>query len=171
MGKFLGYIGSILNHPRTALFIMLFFLIGYLILANFEGAFKGKFLRFGPDTDSPDGQITNFMGIKLDNWKNVITVYFIMFLVTILSTYYGNVVGQNIHMYVWNTAVDLVPFPKFWTYLIYIIDPFISVLLKILNFYAVATFELQYIIPKFFGEYITNLPYVISMLKRKKFLS
>ena len=65
MGTLFGYIGDVLNHPRTALFIMLIFLVGYLILANYEGAFKGKFLRFGPDIDSPPDQVTNFMGIKL----------------------------------------------------------------------------------------------------------
>ncbi len=168
---FFAYIGSVLNHPRTALLIMLLFLVGYLIFANYGGAFKGKFLRFGPDVDSPEDGQTSFMGIKLDNWKNVIAVYFIMFFVTILKTYYSSVVSHSIEMYVLNTLVELVPFPKFWTYLISIVDPFIKVLLHILDFYAVATFELQYIIPKFIGEYIVDLPYVLSMLKHKKFIS
>lgn len=171
IGNFFGKVGSFLNHPRTALCIMVSFLIGYFIYANFGGAFTGKFLRFGPDTTSEPDKTTNFMGIKLNNWKNVIIVYVVMFMVTVLQSYYGNVVGQNLHSFVWNRAVKIVPYPKFWTYLIYLIDPFIGVCLKILNFYAIATFELQYIIPQFVGEYLTDTPFMIAWLRGKKFIS
>lgn len=169
MTKLLDYIGDLLLHPRSALFIMLFFLIGYLIYANYAGAFKGKFLRFGPDTESPEGQETKFMSIKLNNWKNVISVYVVIFITTVLNSYYTNMMGGHVHSYVYNRAIDLVPYSKFWVYLIYLVDPFINVILTILNFYAIATFELQYIIPKFIGEYITDIPFVFSRLKGKIF--
>lgn len=167
--KIIDYMGDALLHPRSALFIMLFFLIAYLIYANYAGAFKGKFLRFGPDTNSPEGQETKFMSIKLTNWKNVISVYFVIFITTVLSSYYNNIIGGHVHSYVYNRAISVVPYSKFWVYLVYLADPFITVILTILNFYAIATFELQYIIPKFLGEYITDTPFVFSRLKGKIF--
>ena len=158
------------NNPRTALLIMLIFFLAYYLSIGLTVGFGNNFLKFGPTKDEND-KYMNFMGIKLDSWKLVGIVYVIIFISTILQSYYQNVVGQNIHGYVWNTASQKVPYSKFWTYLVLLIDPFINVLLSIIRFYATATFQIQYVIPQFLGSYITDLPFTLKWLSGKKFIS
>jgi hypothetical protein len=105
------------NNPRTALLIMLCFFLVYYLSIGLTIGFGNNFLKFGPTKDK-DGEYLQFMGIKMNTWKLVIIVYVIIFISTILQSYYKNVVSQNIHSYVWNTAVQIVPYSKFWTYLV-----------------------------------------------------
>jgi hypothetical protein len=158
------------NNPRTALFIMLIFFLVYYLSIGLTVGFGNNFLSFGPKKDK-DGNYTHFMGIQLSSWKLVGVVYVIIFITTVLQSYYQNVVGQNIHGYVWNTAVQKVPYSKFWTYLVLLVDPFINILLSIIRFYATATFQIQYVIPQFIGSYITDLPFTLKWLSGKKFIS
>ena len=93
-----------------------------------------------------------------------------IFICTILQVYYNNVVQTNIHAFVWNAAIEIVPFPKFWTYLVLLVDPLIQIILYIIRFYATATFQIQYIIPQFVASYFTDLPFVLKWLNGKKFI-
>jgi hypothetical protein len=156
------------NNPRTALLIMLVFFLAYYLSIGLTVGFSNNFLSFGPVKDK-EGNHTKFMGIDINSWKLVGIVYVIIFISTVLQSYYQNVVGQNIHAYVYNTAVKKVPYSKFWTYLVLLIDPFINILLSIIRFYATATFQIQYVIPQFIGSYITDLPFTLKWLAGKKF--
>ena len=69
--------------PKMAFVIFLVFIISYLVLLDEEGAFKKKFLNFGPSEDSV------FLGMKLDTWQKVILVYLIGFVSSLLTSYYG----------------------------------------------------------------------------------
>ena len=158
------------NNPKTALLIMLIFLIAFFLTEGLTTGFGNNFLSFGPTKDEQTGVPTMFMGIKLNSWTSVNVVYLIIFISTILQSYYGNVVGTNIHAFVWNAAIVTVPFPKFWTYLVLLIDPIIQIILYIIKFYATATFQIQYIIPQFIGSYITDLPFTLKWLNGKKFI-
>src|SRR3989344_9637192 len=115
------------NHPRTALIIILLFFLGFFLTEGFTYGFGSNFLSFGPAKDE-NNNYTKFMGINVDTWKKVSLVYSIIFVSTILQSYYFNVVGTNIHAYVWNSAVELVPFPKFWTYLVLLFDPLVRII-------------------------------------------
>ena len=158
------------NNPKTALLIMLIFLIAYFLTEGLTTGFGNNFLSFGPTKDEQSGEPTMFMGIKLNSWSSVNVVYLIIFISTILQSYYGNVVGSNLHAYVFNPAVELVHYSKFWTYLVLLIDPIIQIILYIIQFYATATFQIQYIIPQFLGSYITDLPFTLKWLNGKKFI-
>ena len=159
------------NNPKTALLIMLIFLIAYFLTEGLTTGFGNNFLSFGPTKDEQSGEPTMFMGIKLNSWTSVNVVYLIIFISTILQSYYGNAVGGNIHAYVFNPAVELVPYSKFWTYLVLLINPLITIILYIIQFYATATFQIQYIIPQFIGSYIINLPFTLKWLNGKKFIA
>ena len=158
------------NNPKTALLTILIFLISYFLTQGLTTGFGNNFLTFGPTKDEITDKPTMFMGIKLESWSNVGLVYFIIFISTVLQSYYGNVVGTNIHAFVWNAAIKVVPFPKFWTYLVLLIDPIIHIILYIIQFYATATFQIQYIIPQFLGSYITDLPFTLKWLNGKTFI-
>ena len=160
-----------LNNPRTALLIMVIFLLAYFLSEGFTSGFGNNFLSFGPTTDNT-GAPTMFMGIKLNTWSNVITVYFLIFITTILRSYYYNVIGTNVHTHIYNPIPDFViPYAKFWTYLVLMIDPFIGIVLYVINFYAIATLQIQYIIPSFIASYIVDLPFTLKWLSGRKFIS
>jgi hypothetical protein len=131
--------------------------------------FGNNFLSFGPTNDEL-GNPTEFMGIKLNSWNLVGIVYVLIFFTSVLSTYYQNVVGLNIHSFVFNPAVTEIPYSKFWTYLILLVDPLINIILYVIKFYATATLQIQYILPQFLASYITDLPFVIKWLKGKTFV-
>lgn len=157
------------NNPRTALIVILIFFLAFFLSEGLTVGFGNNFLSFGPTVDS-DGEPTKFMGIELDSWNKVGLVYVIVFIACILNSYYGWVVGSNIHAYVWNPAVTEVPFNKFWTYLILIINPLIQIILYVITFFATATFQIQYIIPQFIANYLMDLPFTLMWLKGKKFI-
>jgi len=158
------------NNPKIALLIMLIFLFAFFLAQGLTTGFGNNFLTFGPTKDEQTGESTMFMGIQLDTWNNVGLVYVIIFISTVLQSYYGNAVGGNLHAYVFNPAIDTVPYSKFWTYLVFMTDPLISIILYIIQFYATATFQIQYIIPQFIGNYITDLPFTLKWLNGKKFI-
>ena len=163
--------GQFFNDPKTALLIILIFLITYFLSEGITGGFGHNFLSFGPTVDESTGKPVAFMGITLDSWNDVCIVYIIILLSTILQSYYSNVVYKTIYPYVFNPAVDIVPFSKFWTYLVLIIDPIIYIILRIIIFYATATFQIQYILPQFLGSYLIDLPFTLHWLNSKKFTS
>ena len=79
---------------KVSFFIFIVFIIAYLIILDEEGAFKNKFLRFGPSED------TKFLNMKLDTWNKVILVYIIGLLSSFLTSYYNNISYDFIHSYI-----------------------------------------------------------------------
>lgn len=158
------------NNPITALLIMLFFFIGYYLSIGLTIGFGNNFLSFGPTKDK-NGEYIKFMGIEINSWKLVGIVYTIIFISTVLQTYYKNIMSDNINSFIWNKAVNFVPHSKSLTYLVLLIDPFINMLITIIRFYATATFQIQYVIPQFIASYLIDLPFIIKLLSSKKFIS
>ena len=76
-----------LNSPKTILLISTLYLTGYLSFITVEGGFSSQFVHFGPGTDSSN--TTMFLGIVLDTWPKVYLMYFVSFLSSVMSTYYG----------------------------------------------------------------------------------
>ena len=163
-------IGKVLSNiffePRLAFTIFVFFIFGYLVLLDKEGAFTKKFLNLGPDEE------TKFITMKINTWPKVIIVYLIGFFSSLLTAYYGNVSYDFIHSYIWNPAYkDTIQVSKFWTSLIVTIEPLLYWILQILNFFVNLTFELQFIVPKFLGQVIVDIPYGIFKVNQKKYKS
>ena len=160
---------SFLSQPSTALLTILIFLLGFFLMEGLYFGFGNNFVAFGP-TNEANGEPTTFMGISLKSWSNVSIAYIIIFISTLLQSYYGLIVGNDIPSYAFNPAVKKVPYNKFWTYLILIINPFIKIMLYIINFFATATLQIQFIIPQFLANYLANLPFTLSWLNTKKFI-
>jgi hypothetical protein len=53
---------------------------------------------------------------------------------------------------------------KITTYLILGIHPFIKIIFYIVNFFAVACFQIQYLLPLFIGSYLAELPFIAKSL-------
>ena len=155
--------------PKVALFVFVFFLIGYLVFLDEEGAFTQSFLHFGPGTSEKN--TTSFLGIRLDSWTKVGVLYVVGFLSALLTTYYEIVIDQNIDSYIWNRAIKRVPYSRTWTYLIVIVEPLFYQILEIIEFLSIMTLQVQFIIPQFVGAYIAQVPFTLRMLGTKRFAS
>ena len=138
--------------------------MSYLILLDEESAFKGKFLRFGPSDDS------RFLHMKLNTWNKVILVYIIGFLSTFLTSYYNTIAYDFIHGFIWNPAyTKKINMSKKWATIIVSLEPLLFWILSVLNFFIDFTMELQYIIPKFLGACLIDIPYSIYKVNQKKY--
>ena len=76
----------------------------------------------------------------------------------------------NIFHSLHNFAIIDMKSNKLLTYVITMVDPFIKTLLYIIEFYATATFQFQFILPQFIGSYIATLPFTLNLLEQKTFI-
>jgi hypothetical protein len=157
------------NKPQIALLTIIIFLVIYILLTEKTSKFSNNFLLFGPKKND-ENKYAKFAGVELDTWKKIIIVYVMIFLASVFQTYYKNVIHHGVDKYIYYSDSSEIPFSKLWAYIILLVNPFIDTLLYVIKFFATATFQLQFIIPQFIGSYIVNLPYIVHMLKGKKFI-
>jgi hypothetical protein len=160
---------NLLNNPITALILIILFAILFFTYNALTSNINNHFFAFGPTKDEDNKPVT-FLGTYLDSWGHVIIAYILILLASIFSNYYVNVMDHNIFHSLHNFAITDMKSNKLLTYIITMIDPFIKTLLYIIEFYATATFQLQYIIPQFLGSYIMNLPFTLHLLNSKRFV-
>ena len=156
-----------LNSPKSILLISTLYLTGYLSFITVEGGFSSQFVHFGPGTDSTN--TTMFLGIVLDTWPKVYLMYFVSFLSSVMSTYYGYAMSNNLHSYIWNRALKTVPFSQRWTYVVILAEPILMTILSITQFFTNLTMQLQFILPQFVGSLITEIPFTIQRLREKEY--
>ena len=157
------------DNPITALISIILFALVFFIYNASTNNIHNNFFSFGPTKDENDKSVM-FLGAYLDTWGHVIIAYILIFLASVFSNYYTNVMNHNIFNLSRNLAIIDIKTNKLLTYIITMIDPFINTLLYIITFYATASFQIQYIIPQFLGSYIMHLPFALRSLGNKKFL-
>ena len=148
--------------PKVVLVLFTLFLVGYIIFLDEEGAFKNGFLQFGPGTGS-------FLGIKIDSWSKVISLYLVGFFASLMTSYYQWIMANNIHSYVYNRAIKKVPYSRFWIYLVNILEPFFYQILQIVQFFTTLTMQLQFILPQFLGSLLADMPFTLKRLGEKTY--
>jgi len=158
---------SFLNNPYIAVIIFLIFLIGFFIYLDLEGSFANGFLHFGPGSDKDN--TTYFMGIEINSWSKVLTLYALCFSTGLLKSYYDMTVDTNIIQHLGDPNVTALPYTKSGVYAITLIDPLIMHSLWLLEILITITVQLQFIFPLILGEYIGDLPYLLSALSSKEF--
>lgn len=160
-------IANWMGNPKTIMGVSAVFLTGYITFLYQEGGFSQQFLHFGPGTT--DANTTQFLGIVLDTWPKVILMYFAGFISSIMSTYYTYAMTNNLHSYIWNRAIPVVPFSKRWTYIVVFAEPFFMQILQIISFFTTLTLQIQFILPQFIGSMIIEVPFTIQRLQEKTF--
>lgn len=156
-------------NPYIVVVIFVLFLMFYFVYLDVEGSFANGFLHFGPGGDNTN--TTQFMGVTLDSWSKVFTLYFICFSVGFLSTHYENVVTASMISGLMDSRETHIPYSQTGTYAVVLIDPLITHSLKIIEFLATLTLQLQFILPVVIGSYIGGLPTVLTMLSSKTYQS
>ena len=158
-----------LNNPITAILIIIFFCIIFFIYNGIVNKTHNNFLSFGPTKDE-NGKSVYFLGSEINTWHEVIITYIFIFIITIFSYYYENVMEHNIYHYLNNYVLINIKNSKLLFYIATLIDPFIKLLIHIIDFYTVATFQFQYLIPKFIASYLITIPFLIHLIESKKFI-
>jgi len=162
--RFFIKLREILFEPRIAFIIFVFFMIGYLILLDYEGTFKNKFLNFGPSED------TKFLNMNIDSWEKVFIMYFLAFATSLLTSYYSTVMYDFIHSKIYNPAYkDKINISKNWVKAIVILDPILYWILGIIQFFISLTMQLQFLIPQLIGTAIIDIAYGLFKVSENKF--
>ena len=152
--------------PQIALLVFLVMLFAYLIFLDTAGAFRQKFLQFGP---SPD---TKFLNMTLDTWGKVITVYVISFFSALSLSYYQNFAGIFVSGVLLNPAYkDKINQSRLWSTILVSVDPIITAIIGILNVLVALTLQLQFIIWQIVGNLILTIPMNIFIMSKHKFTS
>jgi len=160
---------SFFNSPYIAVILFIIFLIGFFVYLDEEGSFENGFLHFGPGDSRVN--TTQFMGVQLDSWYKVLTLYVICFTVGFMTSYYDNTVSRTLFKTILDESKEIVPYSMAGAYSVTLIDPFIVHSLKIIEFLATLTLQFQFILPLFLGEYLADLPSQLTILGMKQYQS
>ena len=160
---------NFINKPIVLLFIVILFCIGYFLYTSLVGDIQTNFFLFGPVKDENDNYLP-FISFILDSWSKVIMAYILILFSSLFHNYYITNMNQNFFYFLTNKDITKMPYTKSITYIITLLDPFIKTLLYIIEFYATATFQLQFILPQFIGSYISTLPFTLNLLEQKTFI-
>ena len=149
--------------PRMAFCLFVFFMVGYMLFLDEEGAFN-NFFGFGPDPS------IRFLGMSLDTWNKVLLVYAVGFISSLLQGYYSTVMFDFIHSKLWNPAYQKrIPVSKRWAQTIVTMEPLLDWMLDIVQFFITMTMRFQFILPQLLGQIIVDLPYGLMKIEENKF--
>ena len=165
MTKIFSKLRDLLFEPRIALIIFVFFMIGYLIILDYEGTFQEKFLHFGPSED------TKFLNMTIDTWEKVIVMYILAFATALLTNYYSTVMYDFIHSKIYNPAfTKKIDIPKKWVQAIVTLEPVMYWILGIIQFFISLTMQLQFLVPQLIGTAIIEISYGLFKVSENKFI-
>jgi hypothetical protein len=149
--------------PRMAFCLFVFFMVGYMLFLDEEGAFN-NFFGFGPDPS------IRFLGMSLDTWNKVLLVYAVGFISSLLQGYYSTVMFDFIHSKLWNPAYrQRIPVSKRWAQTIVTVEPLLDWMLDIVQFFITMTMRFQFILPQLLGQIIVDLPYGLMKIEENQF--
>ena len=149
--------------PRMAFCLFVFFIVGYMLFLDEEGALN-NFFGFGPDPS------IKFLGMSLDTWHKVLLVYAVGFITSLLQGYYSTVMFDFIHSKLWNPAYrQRIPVSKLWAQTIVTMEPLLDWMLDIVQFFITMTMRFQFILPQLLGQIIVDLPYGLMKIEENKF--
>ena len=150
--------------PRMAFCLFVFFMVGYVLFLDEEGAFN-NFFGFGPDPS------IRFLGMSLDTWHKVLLVYAVGFISSLLQGYYSTVMFDFIHSKLWNPAYrQRILVSKRWAQTIVTVEPLLDWMLDIVQFFITMTMRFQFILPQLLGHLVIDVPYALMKIEEKKFL-
>jgi hypothetical protein len=156
-------------NPYIVVIFFIVFLVVYFVYLDVEGSFANGFLHFGPGIDN--STTSQFMGITINTWSKVLTLYAICFVTGFISTHYDNVVSTSLINRLMDPGISHIPYSQAGTYAVVLIDPLIMHSLKVIEFLATLTLQFQFILPLVLGSYLGGLPTVIGLLSSKTYTS
>ncbi len=160
-----------LFNAKYSLVIALVFIVGFLlfiIIDNKDHIKNSYFLRFGPHKDEY-GEYQTLIGIKLNTWNAIISVYFIIFFAALFQNYYNVSLKSNLLNYVYSISTNYIPYGKTTGNILLYIYPLILFIFDIIKIMSIVSYQLQFIIPQLLGIYAVHIPYTYSIIKNMIF--
>lgn len=159
-------LGKILTNPTTALSTFTTWVIIFVIILGFMGAFSKKFLHFGPSTDPETA--TEFLGAHIDSWTKVIALYILGFVSSVMHGYYSTVFGAWMMNSVKDDKAKNIEQTKNTAHILVSLDPIISNINSILELFLTLTLQLQFLLPQILGDIFASIVVSKSFLSKKK---
>lgn len=149
-----------INNPLTILIILVIVFLSYFITFGILYGFENNFGSFGPTTNKK-GEYALFLGMELNTWTKVIITYILIFISFLLLSYY-ELLSDII-----KPLSKITHSNQLYKYIMMLLKPLFKLILYIINFHALSTFQIQYIIPQLLGIYIIQIPFTIKILHKK----
>jgi hypothetical protein len=159
-------LGKKLINPTVALTTFTTWVLIFVFILGFMGAFSKKFMHFGPSTDPETA--AEFLGAHIDTWPKVIALYILGFISSIMHSYYSTVFGAWMMNTVKDDKTKTVNMNRKIAYTLISIDPIISNINSILELFLTLTLQLQFLIPQILGDILASIIVSRSFLSKKK---
>lgn len=159
-------LGKKLLNPIVSLTTFTTWVLIFVFILGFMGAFSKKFMHFGPSTDPETA--SEFLGAHIDTWPKVIALYILGFVSSIMHSYYSTVFGAWMINTVQDDKTKRVNMNRKIAYTLISIDPIISNINSILELFLTLTLQLQFLIPQILGDIIASIVISRSFLSKKK---
>lgn len=159
-------LGKKLINPTVALTTFTTWVLIFVFILGFMGAFSKKFMHFGPSTDPETA--SEFLGAHIDTWPKVIALYILGFISSIMHSYYSTVFGAWMMNTVKDDKTKTVNMNRKIAYTLISIDPIISNINSILELFLTLTLQLQFLIPQLLGDLVASILVSHAYLKKKK---
>ena len=160
MGRFL----NLFKNPIFIICLVIGFLMMFLIYLETSNQLTTTFWKFGPVTND-EGKYFKYMTFTMDNWVKVISVYVIIFLTSLVYSIYDNFYKNTFKKHLQSPDYSIISKPI--TYIFLGLTPFVEMIYYIINFFAVACFQFQYLLPLFIGGFLGKTPYIVHVLSKK----
>ena len=155
-----------LTTPEVAMGTFTTWVLIFVTILGFMGAFSKRFMHFGPSTDPETA--TEFLGAHIDTWPKVIELYALGFFSSIMNTYYRTVYDAWMMNQVKDVKTKHVTSKKLFAYIMITLDPIISNINNILELFLTLTLQLQFLIPQVLGDFVASVLVSRAYLKKKQ---
>ena len=160
----MGVLMNLLNNPVFIIYIVILFIIFFMVYLESYNQITSTFWKFGPVLNNA-GQYYKYMTFTMDNWVKVISVYVIIFLTSLIGGIYDKFYKTHFIKHLESSDYSIMS--RITTYLFLGINPLVDMMYYIINFFAVACFQFQYLLPLFLGAYLGEIPYILNALGNK----
>ena len=155
-----------LTTPHFAMATFTTWVLIFVTILGFMGAFSKRFMHFGPSNDPETA--TEFLGAHIDTWPKVIELYALGFFSAIMNTYYRTVYDAWMMNQVKDVKTKHISVKKSFAYIMITLDPIISNINSILELFLTLTLQLQFLIPQILGDFIASILVSRAYLKKKQ---
>jgi len=155
-----------ITSPTIAIGTFTTWVIIFIIILGFMGAFSERFLHFGPSKDPATS--TEFLGAPIDSWTKVIILYILGFVSSLIHSYYTTVYDAWMMNSVKDIKIKRILMKESTAHTLVTLDPIVSNINNILELFLTLTLQLQFLIPQILGDIIGSVLVAKSYLIKKK---
>jgi len=157
---------NIIGNPTFAFTTFTTWILIFVVILGYMGAFSDHFMQFGPSSD-PKLQAV-FLGTHIDTWTKTIAIMILGFTSSMFSTYYYTVFGSWLTNTIRDHKAKDLKMSWLKAMTLTTMNPLITGINGVLEFFVTLTMQLQFIFPQILGQVLTTIITTRSFLSKKK---